>query len=422
MRRVNIALALLSTVSSALSFGAYALLFWHFGPHSELDGLFSASALPTAVGGIVSAVLMAGLPVALTEKSRAEQDCLIGESAVRVLAWAALLTAALGVVALLGGPSVISWMVIAYIPVSAMFVVSTLTSALYQARGQFRMSLMPSVVTSTGLAVGCAAAVSLESVWWVPTFHFFAASLLVSWRTTMLPASRRIKLADILLRWWHERGGGVVRALHVLVATLPFTLFQPMDTLLCARLPIGSLSILVMCQRVLVAFGTVISVGVATSAAFRSRALLVAGGAAAVNRDAVRKTIGICGLGLVGAAVCSAIGEAALQSLVRVTGKAAVDTSGLSHTLSIMLLGCGPMASMPFLIRMSYRLGGYRIPAVVGVVLPVAYLAAGSALSERAGLSGIAWTYVVLWWVVLAVTLLSMRRLSPSPIMSESET
>jgi hypothetical protein len=313
-------------------------------------------------------------------------------------------------------------MAIAYVPVSAMFVISTLTSALYQARGQFRMSLTPSVVTSTGLAIGCAAAVTFDSVWLVPAFHFFAASLLVSWRTTVQPASHRVKLADILFRGWHERGSGVSRALHVLVATLPFTLFQPMDTVLCARMPTGSLSILVMCQRVLVAFGTVISVGVATSAAFRSRALLVAGGAAAVNRDAVRKTIGICGLGLMGAAVCSAIGETALQSLVRVTGKAAVDTSELSHTLAIMLLGCGPMASMPFLVRMSYRLGGYRIPAVVGVVLPGAYLAAGSIISERAGLSGIAWTYVVLWWFVLAVTLLSMQRLSPSPIMLESET
>jgi hypothetical protein len=422
VRRVNVALALSSTVSSALSFGAYALLFWHFGPHSELDELFSASGFPTAVGGIASAVLMAGLPVALTEKSRSEQDCLIGESALRLLVWAALLTAALGVVALIGDRSVISWMAISYFPVSAMFVMSTLTSALYQARGQFLMSLMPSVVTSTGLAVGCAAAVALESVWWVPACHGFAASLLVRWRRSVLPASRRIKCADILLGWWHGRRGGVVRALHVLVATLPFTLFQPMDTLLCARMPAGSLSILVMCQRVLVAFGTVISIGVATSAAFRSRALLVAGGAAAVNRDAFGKTIGVCGLGLVGAAVCSIIGEPALKSLVRVTGKAAVDTSELSHTLGIMLLGCGPMASMPFLIRMSYRLGGYRIPAVVGVVLPMTYLAAGSVISERAGLPGIAWTYVVLWWVVLAVTLLSMRRLSPSPIMSESAT
>jgi hypothetical protein len=418
---MNFALALLSMFSSALSFGAYSLLFWHFGPHSELDGLFSASALPTAVSGIVSAVLMAGLPVALTEKSRAEQDCLIGESAVRVLGWTALLTASLGVVVSLGGHSVISWMAIAYVPVSAMFVISTMASALYQARGQFLMSLMPSVVTSTGLAVGCTAAVRLESVWWVPILHCFAASLLVGWRTTVLPAARRVGLVDILLRWGHERDGGFLRALHVLVATLPFTLFQPMDALLCARMPLGSLSILVMCQRVLVAFGTVISVGVATSAAFRSRALLVAGGPAAVNREAFRNTMVICGLGLVGATVFGTIGEAALQSLVRVTGNAAVDTSELSHTLRIMLLGCGPMASMPFLIRMSYRLGGYRIPAVVGVMLPVAYLAASSVFIERSGLSGIAWTYVVLWWVALGVTLLSMRQLSPSQFMSESE-
>lgn len=420
MQKVNILLALLSALSSAVSFGSYLLLFWYFGPHIQLDSLFRASAGPTAIGGIVSAVFLAAIPTTLTGKSSAEQNQFIGETSVKVWAWSCV-----GMAGLIGamfyvGFSLTGWMALVYIPTSAMFLMSTLTSALCQARGAFLYSLVPSILTSTGLAAGCVLAVALNNVWWVPLLHLSGAALPVGWRRTVLPAFRKFKLIDSLLRWHRKQKKGLLHALHVLAATLPFTLFQPMDAILSSQMPVGALSILTLSQRILVAYGTIISVGVCTTAAFRSHGLLLDGGEAAVKRDAFRKAIEICGLGLFGAFVFWCIRDSCMNEFARVAGKSATGATELFHVVGIMLLGCGPMAAIPFLVRISYRLNNYIIPAILGGLIPLTYLSLGLWIVGIFGLLGIAWIYVALWWASLLLILVWMHRSSPCTLSSET--
>ena len=417
MPTTRLLLTSLSLGSSVLSFLSYAFLLKRLGVSAQLDDLFYAASLPLGLSALLSVVLLYLLPTRLTELS---QD--LQEAALRQLTrWAGLLTAALFLFAapfaVFGSDRLNAVLLGGFILQGGLSVASALMVCRAQAAGRYILAGLNQFILVLGLATGVALSAATHEVGWVMMGQLAGASV-------ALPLiAKKLGVGGITTKSW-QTDGRLMRIalaplrphlLHIFVASTAFTLFQPIDAFLCQRLAEGAMSTMAFAQRAWVAAGMLISLGASTIAARTSRDVFQAGGAPALRAMARREVGRILLAGLVVWLAYQVSGRSLLLALMQAKSMPIDDLQRLLDCISWMLMSAPAMSAIPYLFRVQYTLGDYRLPAYIGGAIPVVYAVVAWFTLSRVGIAALPLALGVAWWLALGAALLALHRTAGKP-------
>jgi len=415
MFTTRVALTALTLLSSVFSFAAYTLLLKFLGNTVAVDRLFFASSVPLSVAGVTTGVLLYLLPPQLARQDGATQEATLRVLALAVVCLCAL-CAALAAVCTVATQSHSFWaLLFGFSNIAGMLVLATLGTCMAQVRGQYLATGVAPLLTAAGLLAGTVAGIVFRLEWLLVIGQWLGAAAALSWLTLALrlplrsnPKTDWLRCVDVL---------APMRRYVAMIAlgTIAFTLFQPIDAALCSQLDGGSVSIMSYAQRVLVAVSTVVSMGAHAIAARTSHDALRTGGSAALRRLANRECRQIVGFGLASWVAYQAGGDHLLAALFSASKMSISDQARLQECVRWMLIGAGPMAAMPYLFRVFYTAGVYRLPAVLGAATALGYAAIALLLLQRFGLLAMAYAYALVWWLTLAAALLWLNSRAMAP-------
>ncbi len=411
MMRTRIGLTALTLGASLISFLSYTLLLKHFGASRALDLLFYAASLPVSVAAVTSGVLLYLLPPRFTGAALHVQ-----ESTLRVLwRYSAVAGALASLGALVYGLALRDWTLVSFwlgfTLVGMVSVLISLLTCIAQARGHYLLTGMASLLTSTGLLAGAAAAMLLHVEWLLLMGQVLGTAFTAWWLARSLSLTVAIQRQDAMLAMLVltplRR-----HAMAITLGTLAFTLFQPIDAALCALLDSGSVSVMAYAQRVVVAAGTAVSLGAYAVAARTAHDSLRTGGNRALGQMANREVGRVVGFGLAVWLAYLIGGQTLLNALLASSAMQGGNLTRLLSCVQWMLLGVGPMAAVPYLFRVFYAQADYRKPAILGLCIAPAYGIAAWALLPRFEILALAYAYTFVWWVALLVALLWLNQAS----------
>jgi peptidoglycan biosynthesis protein MviN/MurJ (putative lipid II flippase) len=409
MMKARIALTALTIFSSLTSFVAHTLILRHEGASAELDLLFFASIMPTALAGLTSGVLLYLLPPTFTKVSIQVQ-----ERTLRVLFGCFVLVCAFAIAfelayGLLNNRHEFTFLLVGFTLVGLLTIYCTLASCIAEVRGFYKSPSVASMVTSSGLLAGVVIGISLDAVWWMLIGQLFGAALAALWLSNSLGLKEVLRLRDVL-RVRATLGPLRLNIVSVTMGTLAFTLFQPIDAALCAQLSSGSITVMSYAQRVVVAVSTSVSLGAYVVAARTAHDSLSSGGQLALQRLANREVFRLVGFGLAVWAIYYLGGHHFLLIVLGSSTMQDDDLVSLVECVQWMLLGVGPMAAFPYLFRIFYSRQQFRKPALVGICIGPAYGLLALTLLPQFKLLSLAYAYASVWWAALIVALFWLNR------------
>jgi|CZKS01.1.fsa_nt_gi putative peptidoglycan lipid II flippase len=198
---------------------------------------------------------------------------------------------------------------------------------------------------------------------------------------------------------------GVGSVILVVIANCAFTGLAPVEALLAPRFGPGSLSYLGYSQRIIIALGAIVVAG-------PSVALVPSIAAAVAARKDYRVTVlarkniaAVLAIASLAALVFSLIRVPVIRLCLEHGAFDSTMTRGVAGTLPWMLFGSIAMLGSLTAFRVLYGQNIYRLPAVIGVVLPILYLSLGFLFVPQFGFQGICVAYATCWWLVLFVLL-----------------
>jgi peptidoglycan biosynthesis protein MviN/MurJ (putative lipid II flippase) len=273
------------------------------------------------------------------------------------------------------------------------------------------------LINAVGLAGGALGAVFYGKAWLLLCGQFVGALLGTGWVAQKLQ-----------LRLWsrtsRERRAGFLalapakpHLLAVTLATTAFTLFQPIDALLCTKLGSGAVTIMAYSQRVWVALGTAVSLGAYSIAARTSYESLQLGGRRFVRELINAEVKRILLFGALAWLVYVGGARLVLEKILTSSAMPPNDVQILEECLKWMLVSVGPMTAIPYLFRVFYTLGEYQVPAAVGVLIAPAYGLLAWQLTGMFGILALPYSLSAVWWVAFGVAFYCINndRREPQP-------
>ena len=401
----RLTLTTLTLLSSLFSFSAYTLLLKYLGTSRQVDDLFYAASVPLSVAGVTSGVLLYLLPPRLIDLSKRNQDAAIQSLILAVLGAIGAATV-FALMMWLDDRLAPFWLIwLAFANTAGVLVLTTLASCTAQARGAYISTGLAPLLSSIGLLVGSIGAVSTQNAWlmvvgqWVGSIAGLWLLLCGLHLRLHRNLARTFKCAWIILAPLRPH------AISIALGASAFTLFLPIDAVLCTQLDSGSVSIMSYAQRVLVSVGTAVSLGAYTIATRNSHYILKTCGHAAMHRQVNKEVWRIVIFGLIAWMLYQLGGSRLLAILLSGSTISDEDLSRLLDCVGWMLLGVGPMAAMPYLFRIFYLIGVYIKPAVLGVFTVLLYIAMSWILLGRFQILAMAYAYIAVWWVMLVASL-----------------
>jgi peptidoglycan biosynthesis protein MviN/MurJ (putative lipid II flippase) len=284
-------------------------------------------------------------------------------------------------------------------------VIATLAICVGQVRGAYVQTALVPLINSLGLVTGALAAAIFSQAWLLLAGQLIGASTAAVWsanklRLRLWSSSRKERLVGLA-----ALASARPHALAVTLATTAFTLFQPIDALLCVRLGGGAVTIMAYSQRVWVAIGTAVSLGAYSIAARTSYDSFQQGGRRSLRVLANSEVKRIL---LSGAFIWFAYVAGARTLLERVLLSSAMtkdDVQLLNECVKWMLVSVGPMTAIPYLFRVFYTIGEYRVPAIIGVLIAPAYGLLAWQLTGEFGILALPYSLSIVWWIAFTAAL-----------------
>ncbi len=406
-------ITILNLSANLISFMSHSVIIKHFGADATLDAINGFGSIPLACVGIFSAVVLYIFPTAFMQMSYSSQEETAKGIGLLSAIFLIFFTFAAG--AVLGQLwSQHTTLLSVYFSIIAALIISTsLLNCLSQSRGNYLKSGFAGVIQNTGLMLGALIAIECQNV--VLYLVGQIAGLLIALSYSFAHLKLKMTLnTDVLTLGLRTIQPMVQRGLMILIGVLGFTLFQPIDAILCSGLNIGSLNLMLYSQRVLVATSTVISFGSYQIAARSIYMNLNQYGADSVLRTVKREILRFIALGIFACLAFGLVGKFVLEILLAGAKFSDSDLEKLNCVVLRMLLGLGPMAATPYLFRVSYTFGDYKTPAVIGVTVPVIYVLCGSQFVHVYGPIALSYAYSISWWIglILMTYLLSNKLMS----------
>lgn len=420
MFRASVAISLLSTLGSLVSFAAQLAIARQFGAGTAVDTYLIAASVPTVLIGLFGAMLSFSAVPMLVRLSAEPSvfQAFAGALLVRLLGAVALLML-LGyitsgwIVSVLGDELLPYWrreaeqMARLFWFAAGTLVISSYLSCILTAQ---RAVYLP-VVTAAFPFAG----VLIATLWLAPQYGVRAlpygmlAGALAGASLLTLRAWRSLQWHDPegLAKPHLRRYGWSIPA--ALAAMSCFTSYPLIDAYWAPELGPANLSYLGYSQRLLIAVGNLAVAGpsalLVLYMANASRASVAPLSLMVVTKWTFAVAAGI-------SIVFAALAEPAVSLLFQRGSFDATATKGVASVLQIMLVGMAPMLAMVILLRGFFQLEMTWRAALLGLGWNVIYVCATAILSRALGAQGIAWAYVLAWWAVLlsGLALLLLRR------------
>lgn len=214
----------------------------------------------------------------------------------------------------------------------------------------------------------------------------------------------------LVLPWWHPGLQQVLRLLAPMLITNALIWWTPViDRYLASGLPEGSISHLNYALRLTTLLSLLIGTGIAT-VIFPRMASSVAVGTTADLKRTASLSLRVMWLAIAPAIVLGEVLALPLVSVAFQRGQfGAVDTEAVADLLQVYLLALAGMCLGSITSRIFYALKDTRPLAVFGVIEALAYIVYTPLLVQRFGVTGIAWGYVLFFYISLLWQLLVVR-------------
>jgi len=406
-------LSAIQLASLAASLASQALLARRIGPSSELDLYFAAFGFATAfVGGAgVAATYM--VPARILQQTSLHLDVrLTGGSCLVALGLAAVTLAAVSAAIFLPGigmtPSFQSLpdrsLIITLCWISALAAVLV---AVFSAMG----SAYQRVEWPMGLGMLSPLAV-VGSLSWPGTVSV----------STMAAAQcagivvQAVALAVLLRQHWSIRRVTVAATSSVLrmaplaaVGGLCFSGYSAVDAMLAPWLGEGVLSHQALAQRMVIAFGAVVSAGPFMLAPSRLAGLQGLNERLNAWRYLLATSMVMCGVAWLTAALTMGLARPVVGLLFQGGAFSAADTEAVARLLTCLLIGAGPMLATAVVFRFLHGLGRQQDVAAISCAWLALYGGLGWALKGMLGSSVLSISYSTSWLVIGAVALARVR-------------
>ena len=412
LKRVSI-VTFFTGLNLCASFLNQAVLAYFFGASRSMDAFLISGALPFAVLNLAIGDLSYTLVPLLMGYENTGEERRVSDSAFTALSVLAL---AVAVVGALGHRLILRLTTAGSMPpqtfelaasiapmvwvVVGLTVLGSFLTGLHHFPRSFSYPAMTLALPYLGMIAGGLLGAS----------RFGIVSVVTGWAVATL--LRDIALYRLLppprvrFHWspWHPAVARLFRSTYMLgISLLPFTVLPVIDTFWASRLPIGSISYLGYCSRIIIALAGMVVQGLCVVLFTDFSEDIANHNIASFHRKLVAAIHGIL-LFIVPLATLVLVLRSTLVSILLERGHFLPSaTLGVIRVLPFYLLGMTFMAPMTIVIRGFYALGDYATPAKVGVLSLVAYTIASGLLVRHYSYIGIGMAYAMFWCLTLAV-------------------
>lgn len=413
--RSNILISSVQLVTLVASLASQVLLALHIGPGVSLDAYFSAFGFSAAVlGGLVVASTYL-IPPYIND---AEKDTVggakvgAGEVLVAFLGIALVLIFCGQLFLLVMRNKISPSITVDYIDVlifcgwSTAFL-TVLTSVLTAIGVANKVILKPMV--SGALPTLCVVAYLIISK--SPAIKFVALV------TTGGVLFQVLFLAWILRMHWTVKNiyflkvTEVIRKIPLAAAgAICFSGYAAVDSVLGLHLGVGVLSHQALAQRLVIAFGAVLSAGPFLQAPTQLGEFLSAGLWDGIRNYVIRASLVMIGLTATASFLMPSIGVYAIELMFQYGNFSAHDTFAVSQVVSILLLGAGPMLSTAIVFRAMHTLHLSKYVAIISLFWFFAYASFSMVFINYFGVNSLAAAYAISWVAAFVFSLLVLLR------------
>jgi putative peptidoglycan lipid II flippase len=412
LKRVSI-VTFFTGLNLCASFLNQAVLAYFFGASRSMDAFLISGALPFAVLNLAIGDLSYTLIPLLMRHDKTGEERRVSDSAFTALSLLALAVAAVGALGhrlilrlttagsmppqtfeLAASIAPMIWVVV------GLTVIGSFLTGLHHFRRSFAYPAMTLALPYLGMIAGGLLGAS----------RFGIISVVTGWAVATL--LRDIALYCLLVpprvrfHWapYHPAVPRLFESTGMLgISLLPFTVLPVIDTFWASRLPIGSISYLGYCSRIIIAMAGMVVQGLCVVLFTDLSEDIANENIDRFHRKLVAAIHGIV-LFIVPLATLALLLRATLVSILLERGHFLPSaTLGVIRVLPFYLLGMIFMAPMTIVIRGFYALGDYVTPAKVGLLSLLVYSAASGLLVGQYSYVGIGMAYALFWCLTLAI-------------------
>lgn len=411
----NILISLVQLMTIVASLAAQVLLALHIGPGISLDAYFSAFGFSAAVlGGLVVASTYL-IPPYL---NAAEKDLVDGAKIGAGEVLLAFLVIAL-VLVLCGQ----FFLLLIRNKIPAVVDVSRIETLILCGWLTALLTVFTSVLTAIGVANRVILKPMVSGA--LPTLCVVVYLIIsksptiehVALVTTGGVLFQVIFLACILRTHWTFKNIYFLRVKEVIrkiplaaAGAICFSGYSAVDSVIGLHLGVGVLSHQALAQRLVIAFGAVLSAGPFLQAPTQLGEFLSDGLWDEIKNYVIRASLVMIGLTVTASFLMPTIGAYGIKLMFQYGNFSAQDTSAVSRLVSILLLGAGPMLSTAIVFRAMHTLHLSKYIAVISVFWFVVYALLSILFINYFGVNSLASAYVISWVAAFVFSLLFLLR------------
>ncbi len=230
-------------------------------------------------------------------------------------------------------------------------------------------------------------------------------------------------LALLYRRFWTFRAldgrmiGRMLRSLPIAAAgALCFSGYSAVDAWLAPILGPETLSHQSFAQRLIIAFGAVLSVGPFMLSSNVTASMLKDNRLKDILMFCLKTAVALVFSCLIASAMTPSLGKWVISLFFERGFFDQNDTDAVATNVAILLIGAGPMLSTTIMFRVLHNLGSERGIAVLGVAWILLYASCAYLSSPWFGSLTLSVSYVISWWLVaLATVFFLVRVLDDAP-------
>lgn len=413
--RSNILISSVQLMTLVASLASQVLLALHIGPGMSLDAYFSAFGFSAAVlGGLVVASTFL-IPPYIND---AEKDVIGGAKVGGGEVLFAFLSIALLLIFI--GQFFLSIM---RNEISTTMTVRHIELLILCGWSTAFLSVFTSVLTAIGVANKVILKPMVSGA--LPTLCVVAYLIISespSIELVALVTTGGVLLQVLFLAWvlrihwtlkniYYLRIKKVIKKIPLAAAgAICFSGYAAVDAVLGLHLGVGVLSHQALAQRLVIAFGAVLSAGPFLQAPTQLGEFLSAGLWDEIKNYVIRTSLVMIGLTVTASFLMPSVGTYAIELMFQYGNFSAHDTSAVSQVVSILLLGAGPMLSTAIVFRAMHTLHLSKYVAMISVFWFVAYASLSMIFITYFGVNSLAAAYAISWGAVFIYSLLFLLR------------
>lgn len=418
MLKSSIGVALISFIISLFSFLNQIIIANYFGSSSEMDIYIIASSIPTLFGGLLSTALSYSLtPHFIKMEYRLKEEYI--EYVGQFYKWSFIIILLIAFISfsfsykllpiifktlnfaeikLAQKISVVSWFTFIFA------VLFAITTSFYNSRKQF---YLPVLLNLFPFLICILITINLHSIFEILSV---AIGIMIGTLVAFFLSFYRIRYIFITLFKINTKLKNIffiyIKELrYALIAMLCFTVYQTIDSFWASKLGPSNLSYLGYCQRILIAFGSLIIIGPSTVIIPRLTLAIQQERIIDYLNDISLITKIVWGLSSVIAVICSVLSKPIIIIMFERGVFARNDTIAVSTILPLMFIGMTFMLCVVVLFRALFVTNISKHIAFLGLICSITYFSLSGLFSTYFNLNGIVYAYMITWMLIFFLTM-----------------